>query len=272
MLRIAVGFLVMAGISLSIGRGGREARAQDDWDVAQRPSDSPERNGHFLVLPNFDQWALGGNSREQLETRIRSQLALFIELADKRYKLSAPQREKLRLAGEGDLKRLVNMIDCLQNQYNEIGRDANKFDQFTVQASILQNKMRSDLFDESSLYQKVSRQILNKEQLARCEEQELGRLKFLYKARIELAVANLNKKIPLRADQRKQLVKLILDETEPPRKAGRYLYMTVCYNMSKLDDEKLKLVLDDAQRQSFRQALKVYPAYEKLLRGVGYLP
>ena len=163
-LRIAVGLLAMASLVSSIGIC-QIAQAQDDWDAAKKPADRPNQNGVF-ALPNFDQWVLGGRNRDQIENQLKSLLTLHVESANRACELSAAQREKLRLAGEGDLKRLFGAIDQAREKFGEVGQDQQKLNECYQQASILQTKMQSGVFDESSLYQKVLRQTLNKRTIA----------------------------------------------------------------------------------------------------------
>jgi hypothetical protein len=266
-----VGLLVMAGMVFPIGMGTALVQAQDDWDVPKKPVDRPNQNFRF-AMPDFDQWVLGGRNRGQSEDMLKSQLTLRIESANRVCELTAAQREKLRLAAEGDLKRLARAIDEARDKYREVGQDQQKYNAFINQVSKLQIKMQSDVFDESSLYQKVLRQTLNHEQSVRYEQQERERRKFRYEAKIEMVLSNFENSIALRADQRQRLVKLILDETEPPKKFGQYDFYVVLIQLARLDDEKLQPILDDAQRQSLQKVFNQYRGMEQYLRTQGYLP
>lgn len=270
-LRFVLGLLATAGMVLLSGLHGRAARGQDDWDVGEKVVNQPNAQG-MMALPDFDQWALGGKNRDQIERLVKSQLALQITSVTRACELSDAQREKLQLAGEGDLTRLFRAIEQLREKFRDVGQDREKFNNVINEASKLQMKLQSDVYDESSLFQKVLRQTLNREQSERYEQQERERRKFRYEAKIEVALSNLENGIPLLAGQRQQLAKLVLDETELPKKFGQYDFYLVLFQMSKLDDAKLKPILDDSQRQSLKKAVNRYQGMERTLREMGYLP
>ena len=86
-----------------------------------------------------------------------------------------------------------------------------------------------------------------------------------------MVLSNLENSIVLRADQRQRLVKLVLDETEPPKKFGQYDFYVVLFQLARLEDEKVKPILEDAQRQSLKKFCNRYQGLERMLRTQGYL-
>jgi hypothetical protein len=270
-LRLVLSLLVTVGMLLLGGLHGRLARGQDDWDVGKKAVNQPDRQV-VMALPDFDQWVLGGKNRDQIEAVLKSQLALQIASVTLACELSDAQREKLRLAGEGDLIRLYRKLEQLREKFRDAGQDQQKINTVCSEASTLRIKMQTGLYDDSSLFQKVLRQALNGEQSVRYEQQERERKKFRYEAKIELVLSELENSVSLRAEQRQQLVKLVLDETEPPKKSGQYDFYVVLFQMSKLDDAKLKPILDDSQRQSLKKLFDRYQGMEQVLRAQGYLP
>src|SRR5262249_26691135 len=81
--------------------------------------------------------------------------------------LSAPQKQKLALAGRGDLRRLVERVEGAGRKYEAAGPnpDIRELMQ-TTQA--LADALRSDPFDRNSLFEKTAGATLNAEQLAKC--------------------------------------------------------------------------------------------------------
>ena len=269
--RLVLGLLVTAGMVLPSGLHGRAARGQDDWDVAKKAVVQPNRD-IVMALPDFDQWAFGGKTRDQLERLFESQLALQVDAINRACELSAAQREKLQLAGEGDQKRLSRAIEQFRDRFREAGHDQQKAANVVGEAQTLQMTIQDGVYDDSSLFQKVLRQTLNREQAVRYEQQERERRKFRYEAKIEMVLATLENSIPLRAEQRQRLVKLLLDETEPPKKFGQYDFYVVLFQAGKLGEAKLKPILDDAQWQSFKKVFDQGRGLEQFLKGQGYLP
>ena len=70
---------------------------------------------------------------------------------------------------------------------------------------------------------------------------------FRYRAKVELIVASLDQTVGFSDDQRRQLVELILRETELPKRFGQYDYWLVMYQTGKIPESKLKTIFDDKQ-------------------------
>jgi hypothetical protein len=272
-LRLALSFLLGGTAILAVLRG--PARGQDDWDVPKKAADGP-MNGNFVqqgqwTLPNFDQWVLRGRSRDQFESTLKSLLALQVQNVGRACQLSAAQREKLELAGECDLKRTSRQIDKLREEFRQAAQDQETYSRLINEGSQMQMALQTGIYGDSSLYQKVLRQTLNGEQSQGYERQERLRRKFRYEAKIELVMSNLESTISLTVEQRQRLVKLLVDETEPPRKFGQYDMYVVFMQLGKLSDEKLKPILDESQRQSLARLVNQYRGMEQMLKAQGVL-
>ena len=215
---------------------------------------------------------LGGRSLEQVERSFKSLLVLQIDSVARACELSAAQREKLQLAGEYDLKRMSREMSALREKFNEGRRDQQKYNDLVNEASMMQTKLQTGIYGELSFFQKVLGQTLSRDQSLRYEQQERQRRKFRYQARIELVVSNLEGSVSLTGDQRRRLVKLLVDETEPPKKFGQYDTYVVFYNLGKLDEAKLKPILDDSQRKSLKRLISRFGGMKQILQSQGYLP
>jgi hypothetical protein len=87
-----------------------------------------------------------------------------------------------------------------------------------------------------------------------------------------MVLSNIENSISLRADQRQRLLKLLLDETEPPKKFGQYDFYVVLLQAGRLGEAKLRPIFDDAQWQSLKKVLDQYRGLEMFLKQQGYLP
>jgi hypothetical protein len=270
--RIVASLLVAAGALVTAGLHGPAAWGQDDWDVPKKAAQQPVQQFNNFALPDFDQWVLNGRSPGQIESTQKSFLALQIESVARACELSAAQREKLQLAGECDLKRMSREIDDLRRKFHEARQDQEAYNQFINEGSTMQTRLQTGIYGESSMFRKVLERTLDREQSLRYERQERERRKFHYQAKIELVMSNLESTVSLAADQRQRLVKLIVDETEPPKKFGQYDTYVVFYQFGKLGEAKLKPILDESQRKSVKRLGDQYRGMEQFLRTNGYLP
>lgn len=253
---------------------GPSARGQDDWDVPKKAAEQPAQGFNRFALPGFDQWVLRGRTNEQLESTQKTLLTLQIDSVARACELSADQREKLQLAGQCDIKRLSREVDALRERFRAATQpvDQQKYSELINEGSAMQGKLQSGIYGDSSLFQKVLAQTLSREQRVRYERQERQRRQFRYQAKIELILSNLEGSISLDADQRQKLVKLLVDGTEPPRKFGQYDTYVVLFQLGKLDEAKLRPILDESQRKSLKRVGDNYRGMEQFLRQQGYLP
>ncbi len=118
---------------------------------------------------------------------------------------------------------------------------------------------------------KVLQRTLDPEQTAQLEQQETARRKFRYEAKVGLVVAALESGIPLRDEQRQKLLKVLLEETRPPRQFGQYDYYVVLYQAAKLDEGKLKPIFDDDQWRALTQLFAQIQGIEAHLKRTGVL-
>lgn len=267
--------VVLVAIASCAGLDIRRGCGQDDWDAARKVPGQP--GAEFMVAPvmgqvDFNQWVYGGRNSDQVQRTLETLLALRIEAIARQCKLSGEQKKRLELAGHGDLVRLTRSVESLRDKYHQVGQDQQKFQEFAQQVGPVQLKLQTGVFGENSLFSKTLKRTVNPEQSALYEQEELQRRKFRYEAKIELVVAMLESTIPLRNDQRQKFVKVLLEETRPPKKTGQYDYYVVLYQAGKLPDEKLKPIFDDAQWQALKRTLEQSRHMERFLQSNGILP
>jgi hypothetical protein len=268
-LRIVAGFLLVGAILLAV-LGGRTARAQDDFDVPKKVDNRNMFEGQW-TLPNFDQWVLQGRTKTQIETTIKQSLALKMEAVSRACKLSDAQREKLEMAGELDVKRTSRAIDELREKFRIAAQDQETYSRLINEGSAMITSLQSGIYSEASLFHKVIDQTLTREQSVNYERQERERRKSRYQANIELVLSNVEGSIILTADEQKKVVKLLLDETEPPKRFGQYDTYLVFVQLSKLPEAKIKTILDDTQRKSLKRLVDRFRGMEQTLKMQGYM-
>ena len=177
------------------------------------------------------------------------------------------------MAGDGDLKHLFQMIDQAQQTHCTAGKDQEKIALFYEQTSPLRPKVLTDAFDDSSLFQKVLQQTLTKEQRARYDRQERERGRFQFQAKVELFMSAFESEVvAISADQRRELMNLLLDESVAPKKYGEWDICAAIVQMAKLKDEKLKSLFDAAQQKAFKKMVAECKEAEPTMQGEGYLP
>lgn len=228
----------------------------------------------FMVADeNFDQWlyqefrnAAGGRSR------LESLLALRIEAVAQACELSDEQRQKLQLAGRGDIKRFTDRVEELRRKFQAVKTDQNRIQELLRDMQPYQTTIRNGPFDDSSFFSKTVKNALTADQKSRLEAAERDRRRFGYQAAIENVITLFDETLALRAQQREALEKLLLEETRPPVHFGPYDIYVVMLQASQLGEEKLKPLLDPPQWKRLQRLLDKARTFEPMLKANGILP
>ena len=143
--------------------------------------------------------------------------------------LSEIQKKKLVLAGRGDIKRFFDKVEEKRKKFDKVKTDQNKVGEIYQELMPLQVTLNSGLFTEDSFYAKTLKKVLSQEEEARYHKVVEEKRQFRYRAKVELVVAQLDQTVGFRDAQRRQLVELILRETQAPTRYGQYDYYLVLY-------------------------------------------
>jgi hypothetical protein len=249
---------------------GPTARGQD----LDEPDDPPVVQNAAIDESNFDRWVFGNVGGNDLTARDRlgSLLTLSIDEADRACKLTEPQKKKLRLAGHGDLKRFLERVEEARRVFRQLNHDQNNINQIYQETVPLSATLRTGLFGDDSFFGKTLRTTLDPEQSARYRESLDEKLRFRYRAKVGLAVANLDAAVGFTAEQRRRLIELTLQETKPPvRAAANYENYLILYKISRLPEDKIKPLFDDARWRDLNRQLTQSRNMEQFLKANGYL-
>jgi hypothetical protein len=201
----------------------------------------------------FNQWLFNAS---QGAFDSESELTLTVEAVDRTCGLSAPQKEKLRLAGRGDYARFAQQVDELRARFVGKTYGQNEIGEIYQKIQPLGAAYQAGLLGESSLFSKVLAQSLTPEQAKEFEQLEAQRRQTRYKAKVRLYVASIERSCPLTDKQRIALAELLIAETKPPKRFGQYDWYVVMYQASKIPDEKYSRIVDEAQMRQLKRMLQ----------------
>lgn len=264
---VSIAVLIAAGLGLT-------AQAQDFEDDAPEPVPPEAGNEFVLNAQQFDQWVFGNSNvqgapgaRKKMDTL----LSLQIEEMDRTCGLSDSQKEKLRLAGRGDVERFFDRVEEKRRELQDKSYDQNKIGEIYQQLQPFQATLNGGLFDDGSLFAKIVAKALDPEQAARYESFNRDRRTFRYRAKVELMVLKLSRSLGLRAEQQERFVQAIIEETRPPRRFGQNDYYLVLYQASTVPEERLRPIFDEAQWGLVQPLLRQGKGYEQFLKTGGYV-
>lgn len=217
----------------------------------------------------FEQWVFRqhGNAAEARK-RLNSQLRTQLGTIDRMCNLTDAQKEKLQLAGRGDIKRFFDRYETVKRKYQSIEPDMQNLQQDT---RLLQMALQGGLFQEDSLLLKALPNTLTGEQFARYDAVARERRASRHRATVEQAVAMLHQSVPLRDAQWRQLITLMANETKPSRTSGPYDAYVVLWQLGRLPEERLKPLFSEAQWKRVNAQLARYQQMEPMLKQSGQL-
>jgi hypothetical protein len=221
----------------------------------------------------FDQWVFQQDRNVAgARRRLESQLALRIEEFDRACQLTGAQKEKLQLAAKGDMKRFFARYDMVKKKFQRVQNDQQKMQEIWQDIGPLQGSLEAGLFHEESLLGKSLVHILTAEQLKRYDAVVRERRASRHRAAIEMTVAILEQKTPLRADQRSDLLALLAKQTKLGRRLGEYEHFLIMIQLDRIPDEKWKPLFDPMQWKIVKQQVHGLEVMEPFLRQCGEWP
>jgi hypothetical protein len=240
--------------------------APDDVEAAKQ--DEQQVNVQFFQMDenNFDAnvFQPSGNAktaRTQIETKLKLQLDELHRVCG----ITEAQKQKLTLAAGTDIKRFFDEIDKVRKKVKEGKLDQNEWNNVWQEIQPLRNKLSAGLFGDRSFFAKTVRKTLNEEQIQKYEAVVNERRKFRYRASLEVVVTNLESTVPLRHTQHEAIVKLLLEETQPPTTFGQYDQYLIMHQLGKLAEPKLKSLLDEHQWKLMTGHIEQYRGMEQFL-------
>lgn len=249
----------------------RAGFAQDD--VIEEDAVVAPQPVFMLSDAQFDQWVFGSQvGTDRMRTLLDKQLQARISDIERNCPITEAQRKKLWLAGHGDMKRFFDRVEEKRRKFQGTKQDPNKINEIFQEVQPLQASFHAGLFGETSIFTKTIRQTLSDDQNARYERALDEKAMFRYRARVELMASTLGNSLGLSSEQRRQFVKVVLEESRPPRSFGSSDYQVVLLHTAKIPEAKLKPIFDADQWPVLKRYLVQAKAREPFLKSNGYVP
>jgi hypothetical protein len=197
-----------------------------------------------------NQWIFGGNLQpEDGRRRLEQQLQVRLEEITERCELSAEQSSKLRRAGRGDIVRFLRQVGEVQRMVSGKRRNVDMAMLINDHVQPLQLILQTGPFVPDSLFHKTAARTLDPSQQSLLAELNDQRKRAAFRSRVELAIALLERSIPLLDEQRNELVELILARVDPVSLGrGDLDLLWIQYQISTLPDQQLEEIFLEPQR------------------------
>jgi hypothetical protein len=176
-MRSSLYSLGMAGLAWATAGSFLPAQAQQKLvpdDPAPQAAPNLIIQGQRGFAEDFDQLVFASeasNSAADAEGRMTQMLARRVAWLDRHYRLSQVQKQKLKLAGRGDIRRLEERVARERQKFIEARRGGTDEQQRAAfaDAAALREAVKSGPFGEGSLFAKAQNALLSPEQLQKYE-------------------------------------------------------------------------------------------------------
>jgi hypothetical protein len=272
--RIVSAFALLAALAMPAAAQVRAVRAAIADDAAEDLVEDAVAQPVFVFADeNFDQWLYQDmQNAAGARGRLDAQLAMRLDDVVASCGLDDAQRQKLHLAGRGDIKRIFDRIEQLRRQFQTVKTDQNRIGEIMQAMQPIQITLRTGTFGDTSLFAKALRNTLSSEQVDRYEGADRERRRFRYQAVVEAVVTRLDEDLVLLAEQRARLVQTLLEETRPPANFGQYDPFVVMLQAARIPEEKLRPLFDDPQWKLLKKQFDQARGMEPFLKANGFLP
>jgi hypothetical protein len=146
--------------------GSQPARVEvdgDGSDEAEKPALPPPilRLQQLVVAREcFDDWVFGGKTVDAHRRELNQRLRLQVEQEARSGSLTTEQKEKLLLAGQGDIKRFYEQVEQKRLEFERVRTNWTECQQFARGLRPLVHVSQYGPFDHKSLFGKTLRKIL----------------------------------------------------------------------------------------------------------------
>jgi hypothetical protein len=218
-----------------------------------------------------------GRVMDEDEARRESQMAVMkrIDYLDRVCRLSGPQRKKLQVAGQGDIKRFFDGVAEAKRTLQSFQNldDRRKLALMAQEAaSSLGAHWTSLLSVEGSIFTTAVPRTLTDDQRRALEKDMSDRPVIRHRAAVRWTAVLLTRSLGLTDDQRRRLESLLLEQTQPPKKFDAMDYVIVMYQASRIPENRIRPIFDDVQWRLLAQDLADIQRWEFQLRRGGFLP
>lgn len=228
---------------------------------------------HKISVQQFEMWIFQ-NSGNQSQALIELKEGIESEITqlEKRVDLDEQQKEKIRLAGEGDIQRFLVRVEKARQAFLALSQeDRNQINESYQLAMPLQQELSQGLFGKKSLVKKVMPNCLTPSQVQAFREAEKRRDAIAAERAIQLWIAMLGRTLPMTSDQRNSLLEVVKEHCKSVPQSNQMMTYLIAYRLSTIDEDVLEPIFDEAQWKAFQKTLRNGRGWKAMLKQRGLI-
>jgi len=256
------------------------AKAIDFFEIVEPQVAVQQENRHGFRIANFDQWVFGNqqklsSAKQQLLDRLQGEAASIQSTCQ----LKETQKEKLLLAGRGDIQTFIQLYNEVLAKFEEKLKLNNQQEMQKIWQEIqpLQKKYHGPIFGDGSLFEKVLGHLLDSQQAARLEQIRREQRKFQYESALKQLISQIEQAAPLTHENREKLLVLIDQHAYPPKSmTGSHRLHTLTYyiygQMAVIPEDELRPLFGKAVWKVVKQQMEQGKRMKRSLEQQGLVP
>ncbi len=196
------------------------AVAVDFFEIVEKDLPEKNENMHGMNIENFDQWVFQNQlTLSAAKKQLLDRLEVEAESIRSTCKLGEVQKEKLLLAGRGDIQAFIQLYAEVRANFAEKLKEQNRqaFNNIWQEIQPLQKKYHGQVFSEGSLFEKVLGHLLDEQQAARLEKIRREQRKFRYQSAVMQLLVQFDQAASFTHENREKLLALVEEHTYPPK-------------------------------------------------------
>jgi hypothetical protein len=206
-------------------------------------------------------YVLQGKDANRMQQELTNKSKVLVDACSEALQLDEGQVEQLRFACRGDVMRIMQEITELDIHtkhvdMQEMGRNQEEMQKIWPLVMPARSRIDEGLHSKGSLFEKSLKTILTADQLVNFEKQNQEKQTRLIVATTKLTLLEFEKQVPLTADQRNRIIKLVEESPKPKLVSEGMAYYLGIVVLSKLSEEKVREILNEEQFKTFKKTFQ----------------
>ena len=267
-------FLIVVGLSAGLGTQAFGQVRGRDVLIVEPDAPVVVQETFEINQATFDQWIYGNRLRNGTALDyLESVLAVKFAEVDRACTLAEPQKQRLMLAGHGDIKRFHDRVAEVHADFERYKRDQARMNELFQQTIPLATALNAGLFGDGSIFAKAIGTTLTPEQAEQYRVALRSKARYRHKARVLLALANLDAAVGFSSDQQERFAAAILAATTPIEKpAGPYETNIILLKIAQVPESQVRSIFNDDQWKLLQDQFVQARAMEPFLKANGHIP
>lgn len=197
--------------------------------------------------------------RRRIDGAVEARLAMISDICQ----IDESRRKKLEFAAKGDLARFYREVDRIAEETKHLDvRNQAEMQEAWQKVSPVYQRSRTCILDENSLLTRLLPKLLSEEQRERYDAYMTRKQERRRKTAVKIAISEIERSMPLTAEQRDALLKLLLEHPLPKKVPEGYEPFLGFIFLCRAEADALSKIFDEKEMTVIQQYRTQYAGYQ----------